>query len=80
MRLEKIFLGTMALGLVAAVALGLVVFWWSFGEIGSFVSLAGIKSTLIWLGVVAVVALDASKSCTNRTRAIARPASALACD
>jgi hypothetical protein len=74
-------LGIVALGLVAAVAQGLIVFWWWFGGIGSFLGLAGLKSTLIPLGVEAVVAVVAMKELHEQharnpqVHGMARPAS-----
>ncbi len=70
-------LGMIALGLVAAVLQGLVVFW-MFAKAGSFLSLAGLESTLAPAGVELVLAVVVLKNMHElHTHAVSNPHSVL---
>lgn len=70
-------LGMTVLGLAAAVAQGLVVFWW-LGKGGSYLSLSGLGCTLAPPGVELVLALVVLKNMHElHTNAVSNPHSLL---
>ena len=70
-------LGLVTLGLIAAVAQGLLVFW-GLGEAGSYLSLTGLGCTLVPLGIELVLAVVVLKNMHElHTHAVSNPHSAL---